>query len=141
MMIHRILKHGVYLPARKFLSSRGAVAATFVGSGLLHDYCWSLIFYHPIHRRNDIGVCAECFTPIPLKLTAFFMWCGVVMLLERPVLPYCSGLAKNLPTPVVATLLLAVLALPVAHWYTGDWAVGGMYSDYALALWHIKKIS
>jgi hypothetical protein len=141
LMIHRILKHGAYLPARKaFPSSGAAVAATFVASGLLHDYSWSLVFYHPVRARNALGVCADCFTPIPLKLTAFFLWCGLVMLLERPVLPYC-GFARSLPTPVVATLLLVFLALPVAHWYTGDWAVGGMYSDFSLALWHVKKVS
>lgn len=138
MMIHRILKHGVYLPMRKFFATRWAVAATFVGSGLLHDYSWSLIFYHPLHKRNEHGVCSECFAPIPLKLTLFFLWCGAVMLLERPLMPYC-GFAKSLPTVVVATGLLVATALPISHWFTGDWATGGMYSDFAMALWTIRK--
>jgi Membrane bound O-acyl transferase family len=137
LMIHRILKHGVYLPVRKVCPVRWvAVTATFVMSGLLHEYCWSLIFYRPATAGED---CPTCYTPIPLKLTLFFLWCGVVMLLERPVKPYLT-FAKALPTPLVATIQLVLLALPISHWFTGDWAVGGMFSDFALALWTIKPV-
>jgi Zn-dependent protease len=136
-MIHRILKHGVYLPVRKVCSWRWvAITATFVMSGLLHEYSWSLIFYRPSTAGDD---CPTCYTPVPLKLTLFFLWCGVVMLLERPVAPY-FGFAKALPTPLVATIQLVLLALPISHWFTGDWAVGGMYSDFALALWRVKVV-
>jgi hypothetical protein len=31
-------------------------------------------------------------------------------------------------------------ALPVSHWFTGDWVVGGYFADFTLALWRIKKL-
>lgn len=142
LMIHRILKHGVYLPVRRFFPTRMAVVATFVASGLLHDYCWSVIFYH--HRS---GACAStansdtpngCWSPILLKPTAFFAWNGIVLLMERPIRPHCPHWMTSLPTPIVSTVLL-LTALPVSHWFTGDWAAGGMYSDFALATWHVRQ--
>lgn len=138
LMIHRILKHGAYLPARLFVSKQIAIALTFCASGLLHDYTWSLVFYHHTSKRDETGVCPECFTPYPLKLTAFFLWNGVVMLLERPV-GKLFWFTSNWPTPIVCTLML-LTALPISHWYTGDWAVGGYFADFSLALWHIRKL-
>jgi hypothetical protein len=138
LMIHRILKHGVYLPARQLFSREIAIALTFVASGLLHEYSWSLVFYHHTSMRDDTGVCPECFTPYPLKLTAFFLWNGVVMLLERPV-GRLFWFTKSWPTPVVSTLML-LSVLPVSHWYSGDWAMGGYFSDFSVGLWHIQKL-
>ena len=139
LMIHRILKHGVFLPAKQFVSSRWAVLVTFVASGLLHDYSWALVFYHHRESRNEYGVCEDCFQPFPFKLTAFFLWNGVVMMLERPLAKYFA-FTRSLPTPLVSTLVLCT-ALPVSHWYSGDWAVGGYFSDFAVGLWHVRKLS
>jgi Membrane bound O-acyl transferase family len=138
LMIHRVLKFGVYLPARKFFSNSVAIMMAFVASGLLHDYAWALVFYHHTSRRNEAGVCEDCFKPFPFKLTAFFAWNGMIMLLERPVGRYL-GYTKSWPTPLVSTLVL-LTSLPVSHWYTGDWAMGGYFSDFALGLWHIRKL-
>jgi hypothetical protein len=35
-----------------------------------------------------------------------------------------TWIAKYLPSPVVSTLVL-LTALPVSHWFTGEWAVSG----------------
>ena len=75
-----------------------------------------------------------------LKLTAFFLWNGAVMLIERSVSKNLSFAAiKNLPTPVISTLIL-LTALPVSHWFTGDWAMGGYFADYSIGLWHIRRL-
>jgi hypothetical protein len=152
LMIHRILRHGVFLPARRAtkVSAKLAIMLTFFASGLLHELSWALIFYqHKKHRRRDdesstgnttTSPCQDddCFTPIPMKLGAFFAWNGIIMLLERPLMKYCT-FAQSWPTPVVSTILL-LTALPVSHWYTGDWAVGGYFSDFALGTFLIKKL-
>jgi Membrane bound O-acyl transferase family len=141
LMIHNILKGGVFLPARKFVSNRVAVLLSFVASGLLHDYVWAAIFYHHGHERDpDTSVCSKCFSPVHLKLTAFFLWNGIVMLLEKPLgkLAPFAWFAK-LPLPLLSTLVV-LTALPVSHWYTGDWVVGGYFADFTLALWRIKKL-
>lgn len=139
LMIHRMLKYGAYRPARRYVSSVGATVVAFVASGLLHDYCWAVIFYPPKALRDEAtGECLNCWQPILFKVSAFFVWNGVVLLLERPLARYFAW-TRVLPTPIVSTLVLCT-SLPVSHWYTGDWAVGGNYSDFAIALWHVKKV-
>jgi hypothetical protein len=141
-MIHNILKGGVFLPVKKYFPNIVAVLASFIASGLFHDYCWSLIFYHHWHSRDpETGICHHCFAPTMFKLTAFFLWNGIVMLLERPLgkLPPFTWLSKNLPLPILSTLVV-LTGLPVSHWYSGDWAVSGYFSDFKTALWHIRKL-
>jgi Membrane bound O-acyl transferase family len=156
LMIQRMLRHGIFLPARKSnVSAKLAVMLTFVASGLLHELSWALIFYQHYKRHHrqlrldeatgtttttiacqEVEVCI--FTPIPTKLVAFFAWNGVIMLLERPFMKYCT-FAQTWPTPVVSSLIL-LTALPVSHWYTGDWAVGGYFSDLSLGTFLIKQL-
>jgi Membrane bound O-acyl transferase family len=138
LAIHRALKHGVYLPSRKYVSNGLAIFLTFVASGLLHDYSWALVFYHHTSRRNEAGVCEDCFSPFPFKLSAFFAWNGCIMLLQKWLGRY-FGFTRKWPTPVLSTLVL-LTSLPVSHWYTGDWAMGGYFSDLSIGLFHIRKL-
>ena len=130
-MIHIVLKYGTFYSARQFLSTRLAVLLTFIVSGLIHDYIWTLIFYR--HKEDDIH-----FVPVVFKLTAFFLWNGVVMLLERLVGPYVKPLTSQMPTILVSTLVV-LTALPVAHWYVGDWVEGGYFYDLSIGLWTIRR--
>lgn len=139
VMIHRILKYGAFLPARQFVSVPAAVVFTFVVSGVMHDYVWSLVFYQHKQGINTDGRCLDCFVPVLLKLTAFFGWNGVVMLLERPLGPYLRTVSSRLPTAVVSTLVV-LTALPVSHWYSGDWAKGGYFRDLSIGVWLIRKL-
>lgn len=121
-----------------------AVLVTFFASGLLHDYSWSLVFYQSSKVRIAADAAQErLFRPIWFKLTAFFLWNGAVMLLERPfcqIVPGVQWLSKRLPRPILATLVL-LTALPVSHWYTGDWVQGGFFTDFAHGLWHVRTAS
>jgi len=140
LTIHRILKHGAFLPARQFVTTNAAVLWTFVVSGLIHDYSWSLIFYQHEHTLNEQGECTDCFAPIFWKLTAFFAWNGCVMLLERPLGPIFNRYTRKWPTVIVSTLVVFT-ALPVSHWYSGDWAMGGYFHDLSIGVWQLRKIS
>jgi hypothetical protein len=135
-MIHTILKYGTFYPAQQYLSKRMALLLTFAMSGLMHEYVWTLIFYH--HPDDDKG---EEFKFIPQlsKVTAFFTWNGIIMLLERPLTPYIRPISSKLPTIVVSTLVV-LTALPVSHWYTGDWVVGGVFRNLSLGCWTIRKV-
>ena len=106
LMIHRFLKHGVMRPAKKYYSTAVSIFMAFIFSGLLHDYSWSVIFYH--HSRDECATCLDCdhcFNFKPMKVSAFFLYCGLCMLLERPLAPY-FGFLKSWPTPIVAQLVL-----------------------------------
>ena len=142
LLIHRTLKHAVFLPARPVLGVTTAVALTFAASGLLHEMSWMVLFYHTNHHRQRAAAgeeCDTCFQFIFFKVTAFFLWNAVVMVLEKK-LGHFFAFTKSWPTPVVSTLVV-LTALPVSHWFTGDWAAGGYFSDFSVGLWHIRKVS
>eukprot|EP00977_Amphora_coffeiformis_P003590 scaffold701_cov158-Amphora_coffeaeformis.AAC.18 len=106
LMIHRFLKHGVMRPAKKYYSTSVSIILAFVFSGLLHDYTWTVVFYH--HSQHECATCSDCddcFDFKPLKVSIFFLYCGLCMLLERPLSPYL-GFLKSWPTPIVAQLVL-----------------------------------
>jgi hypothetical protein len=112
-----LLQHGIFLPARKYFNAKVAVFLTFVGSGFFHDYVWTVTFYHQHHRYDENGHCHGCFVPTIGKVTAFFLYTGMIMMLERPLsrLAPFQWMSKNLPTFIIATLLVLV-HVPVAHW-------------------------
>mmetsp|Transcript_249 Transcript_249/g.742 ORF Transcript_249/g.742 Transcript_249/m.742 type:complete len:438 (-) Transcript_249:168-1481(-) len=139
LMIHRILKHGAFLPARQVFSAYGSTmsnllgtVAAFFASGLLHEYSWAIIFY-------DLGDDpTRAYSPLPLKLTLFFLYnCGTMMI-EHHFGRHITFF-ESWPSIIVSTLVV-LTALPLSHWYSGDWVVGGYFDDLSLGLWHIKKI-
>ena len=96
----------------------------FEASGLYHDYVWYCIFYD-LRQEEDGTTTTSCrHTPGVIchdhqfgRVTLFFAYVGMMMLLERPVakLPPIQWMAQRLPTPVIAHLLL-LLPLPFAYW-------------------------
>lgn len=120
MMPFSLQQGGVFLPVKKY-SNNGKIAmfVTFVVSGLYHEYVWLAIFYNQKHLYDEDGGCTmqECYVNEFGRVTAFFTYVGIVMLLERPFgrLPPVSWIAKRMPTPVVSQFLLLV-HLPVAQW-------------------------
>jgi hypothetical protein len=133
---------GIFLPSQKFFPTKIAVLLTFLASGVFHDFAHSCTFYNHSSRFDKNGTCDDaCYLPVHGKLTAFFLYTGVIMLLQRPLgqLAPFQWMARNVPTPIKATLLTFV-HLPVAHWYYGDWVVGGFFRDFSVGLWHIRKL-
>ena len=62
------------------------------------------------------------------------------MLLEKPIgrLPMVQFMSKHLPLPIVSTLVVMTV-LPVSHWYTGDWIMGGFFDDFPIGLFKIVR--
>ena len=121
-------------------STKVAVLAAFVASGLLHDYSWAVLFASFPHDYDETGACVgRCWYPLIGKQTAFFLWCGIVMLLEKSAgkLRPVQWMAQNLPTIVVSTLVVQSV-LPFAHWYCGDWIVGHYFHDFSVGLLKIS---
>ena len=141
LVIHRTLKQGIYLPAKQFFPTYVAASLAFLFSGLLHDYAWTLMFYKHDDMLDENGVCSGqhgCHTPIVFKVTTFFLWNAGVMILERRLGDSFSVCAKW-PTFVVSTLVV-LTALPVSHWFTGDWARGGYFDELSIGLWCVRQI-
>jgi hypothetical protein len=92
---------------------------TFVVSGLYHEYVWFCIFYNQKYLYDDGGGCTkeDCYLIEFGRVTAFFVYVGVIMLLERPFLnlPLVKWVAPRLPSPLIAHFLV-LLHLPVSQW-------------------------
>jgi Membrane bound O-acyl transferase family len=142
-MVHTQLKYGVFKPALQFVSAPMALMATFVMSGLFHDYAWTLMYYkYAIDdcQGDNASDNFNCYTPAPLKLTAFFLWNGIIMLLEKtPVGTMLGSWTAKWPRPVVSTLVV-LTGLPVSHWYMGDWVRGGFFADLSIGMWILRKV-
>jgi hypothetical protein len=142
MLVHKGLKNGVYKPTRKHTSSKLlAVVATFVVSGIIHEYVNYVMFTgqgSSTNNNNESNNDDEMIEAASYKCTwkqmLFFGWNGVLIILE-----YCIGhwaifrwMSRTLP-PIVVTALVLCCALPLVHLFTGDWIKHGYFDAVYLA--------
>ena len=125
-------KGGVFKPAKKLFNTKVAMFLTFVVSGVYHDLVWVAIFYNQKYLYDENGVCADeenCYDFKFGRVSAFFAYTGVIMLLERPArkLAPVKWLSSILPTFVIAQILVWI-HVPVVKWYGGDWIEGKLKS-------------
>ncbi|CAJ1943635.1 unnamed protein product [Cylindrotheca closterium] len=139
------LKRGAFVPMRKCGLSRHASAIlTFLVSGLIHEYMLFLM----TKRQGTIGfrsssssssnnsnnVTPEAYAPNYGNQIFFFLWNGVVLLLERALegSPIIQWTSKHLPQPLKTALVLLTV-LPVAHLFTDEYIRSSFYGDTAFA--------
>lgn len=120
IMTHTFLQRGIFEPSKLCSSSRTtAMFVTFLVSGLYHEYVWSCIFYNQKYLYDVEGKCTseECYVFKFGRVTLFFAYTGIIMLLERPIrkLPTVKWLFKCLPTLVTAQLLV-LIHVPFMKW-------------------------
>mmetsp|Transcript_4619 Transcript_4619/g.9732 ORF Transcript_4619/g.9732 Transcript_4619/m.9732 type:complete len:464 (+) Transcript_4619:49-1440(+) len=131
VLVHTGLKNGVYKPTRKRTSSKLlAVVATFVVSGIIHEYV-NYVLFSGKYNGNGHGITMndeDASYKITWKQMLFFGWNGILVSLE-----YCIGhwkifqwMSRSLP-PIVVTALVVCSALPLAHLFTGDWIKHGFF--------------
>lgn len=129
---------GVFLPLKKFCSTKVSVFLTLVASGLYHEYAWYTMFYnHPSRYQN--GFCERCYHHTFGRVTFLFCYFAFLMILERPFanLSPFRWMSKTLPRPIIAHLLV-LICLPISFWYYGDWIMGGYFKDFSICVWLIK---
>lgn len=137
-MVHKLLKGGVFEPVKLCSQSKAAAMfVTFVASGLYHEYVWTTIFYTEYRACEDKE---ECYQLRFGRVTAFFAYTGIIMLLERPMkkLSVVKWMSSNLPTLVISQILVC-LHVPFVKWYGGDWIEGGLFDDLSIMLFLIRK--
>jgi len=131
VLVHKGLKNGVYKPTRKQTSSKlGAVVATFVASGVIHEYVNYVMFHGHGSTTNDEDAAYQ-FT---WKQMLFFGWNGILVGLEYRIGHWAifQWMSQTLP-PIVLTALVLCSALPLAHLFTGDWIKYGYFDAVYLA--------
>jgi len=142
---NKIAKGGIFEPAKLcFKDKKAPIFLTFVASGLYHEYVWTTIFYNQKYLYDENGVCVneeDCYEFKFGRVTAFFAYAAIVMLLERPMkkLAVLQWLSSHLPTLVIAQLLVCI-HVPVVKWYGGDWVEGGFFDDLSIMFILLRRV-
>jgi len=126
------LKRGVFRPLRQCgLSRPFAVLGTFVVSGLLHEYV--LVIMAMRGRMATFHHTDEPYSPTLGKQLSFFLWNGIVVLLEHLVKghPLFEWMHRNLPAPV-RTALVLMTVMPIAFLFTDEYVGCGFYTDISM---------
>lgn len=125
------LKDGVFRPLHQAGFSRHIAAiATFVVSGVIHEYVLYLMAQREGHANNPTR---QQYTPNYGRHTQFFLWNGIVLLFERALEThrFVKWIKANIPGPL-RTALVLMTVLPIAHFFTDEYIKSGFYSDASL---------
>ena len=126
--VHEMLKRTVYKPARACgLSGRTAALATFLVSGLLHEYNFAV--------HNFAGYVFG-------EALAFFALMGLMVVVEAQVttrLPPCwSALLARAPAPLPALGLQFMILPAFARLFVRSWLEAGMVDAVAELVPHVR---
>ena len=135
VLVHSVMKRGVYKPVRKYSSAVVASLAVFVASGLFHEW---LVHAVIVYNRPSSVSASEVLLG---SNTAFFVWNFVVILTER-VLAGTKGIksfGKMIPQMFIPFLII-MTSLPMAHWFGSPYLKGDLFSDYEKCLLLIRKV-
>ena len=141
-LVHGVLKRGVYKPVRKHSSSRTlAAVAAFVASGVLHEYILMLM---SLSILADAGSPEKYTTFVPLygNQFCFFAWNGMLMALEYIILRWSISSKVTLPNlpNLLRSMLVILMALPVAHWFTDEYVRSGFFAHYVVGFPIISRL-
>ncbi len=114
--VQSALRRGCYQPLRKYFSSHVAAFGTFVVSGFIHEY----VLYTMTFRSQHL------YQPQYGNQFIFFLWNGIVLLLER----FCPRV--KLPRPI-QTALVVMTVLPIAYLFTDEYMRSSFYDDASWA--------
>jgi len=137
LLIHDVLKRGVYKPARLYFSANTAIIYTFLASGLFHEWIMVAILFIHENEKNDDGYCEKCYYPDMYgRNLLFFLWNGILIGIEFLALkhfPIFSRLGNALPS-LLRSMMVLMTALPVAHLMFGDYVKSGLYLHAQMGL-------
>lgn len=113
LLVHTVLKNGVYKPVRSIPSSRTtAILTTFISSGIFHEWILLTVF------ASGNGGSENSFRPIYGSATVFFVWQAVLIGLELTLgkSKFFKTISSTLPRPL-KTALVVGMGVPPAHFF------------------------
>lgn len=135
ILVHAVLKRGVYKPVRKYTSSAVmASLAVFFASGLFHEW-----FVHAVLMYNRS---TELSTGVLLGSNcSFFLWNFVVIVSEKILAgsKVIRSFGKMIPD-VCVPFMIIMTSLPMAHWFGNPYLKGNYFADYEKCLPMIRKV-
>jgi len=140
VLVHSVMKRGVYKPIRKYSSSLLASLGVFVASGLFHEW---LVYTVLLYNRTTIETATnKKINDILLgSNTAFFLWNFVVIVGERILAgsKFFRNLGSLMPRGLV-TFMIIMTSLPCAHWFGNPYVKGNFFEDYERCVPVVAKI-
>ena len=133
--VNALLKRTIYIPARKSgFNQKLSAFLTFLGSGLLHEYNFS------IHNNRSIS------SPSGYRhgeVTLFFMLMGGLMISESWIWNRClprwlRSAIDRLPSAVTASMLTFMVAGLAERYFVRSWLQSGFVEAVAQMLPHLK---
>ena len=143
-VVHSKLKRGVYIPLRKHAVPRAlAAGGAFLCSGLVHEWLLTFVLRPLPSELGPDGSCESplcCITPLG-GATSFFLWNTIIIMLEYAIggSKLVAQFVKAVPTPL-RTVMLVMLALPIAHWFSEPYVMSNFFKHSELSLPLIKEI-
>eukprot|EP01082_Thalassiosira_pseudonana_P012475 g11148.t1 g11148 contig5:209700-211461(+) len=132
MLVHGILKRGVYKPMRSHNFSRlVASTAAFIASGVFHEWLLSIVFFSAEDDLvGDSCIPPRCYRPGYGRNTLFFIWNAIIIGFEYAIggAALFQLLKKHLPL-ILLSLLVSATALPFAHLFTNDYVRSDFFKD------------
>lgn len=127
-IIFDYVKNGTFKPVRKYYGRSVAVLATFLVSGLLHEYV-------------NIVLLSEVRDSIEWKNMIFFLWNGMIIYCEAKIGHWFifQWMNRSLPS-ILITSLVILTALPLGHLFTGEYIAGGYFDHITVANPFIVKL-
>jgi len=135
VLVHAVMKRGVYKPVRKHLSSAVVASlAVFVASGMFHEWLVHICFLYNQPSSTSTGVLLG-------SNVAFFVWNFLVIVGEKLVTSIKSFKSFGTMVPsIFVPFFIVMTSLPVAHWFGSPFMNGGFFGDYEKCLILIRKV-
>mmetsp|Transcript_23540 Transcript_23540/g.49700 ORF Transcript_23540/g.49700 Transcript_23540/m.49700 type:complete len:461 (-) Transcript_23540:21-1403(-) len=131
LVVHGLLKRGVYKPVRTRFSRMTASTATFIASGIFHEWILAVLFSPEYNElEGDACIPPSCYRPGFGRSTLFFIWNAIIIAME-----YLIGgaaifqLAKRHLPSVIVSILVSSLGLPMGHWFMNDYVRSDYFED------------
>merc|ERR1712127_169139 len=122
MLVHGVLKRGVFKPVYSHYPKFVAMLTTFIASGLMHEYILVAVFTRE-DKLPSLGI-----------QTLFFIWNAGVIAIETLIgkAYVFTWIKNNLHRYVVAFLVLST-AMPIAHWFLHPFSKTSFFTESQIA--------
>jgi predicted benzoate:H+ symporter BenE len=125
---------------RRHFPKYAALAATFLASGLFHEWLvWLTFSPLTVPSPGDTCLNASCFQPTYGPATAFFLFQAVLIAIEFCIGENVKVVTKPIPTPL-ATLLVICIGGSVTHWFSDGYVHSSFFLDAQVAFVAIKRV-
>jgi len=126
MLVHTVLKNGVYKPLRwKCLVPRASASlATFLATGAFHEWVLYLLYTHSSETCNR----KHTYIPIYHEAMVFFVWQGLLIELEQALgkMALVQTVAVTLPR-LLKTAMVVAMELTLVPFFLHPYCESGFF--------------